>query len=180
MHKPALLALCLLLGASAAFAGWTKSGGGQASFKATGPGGFKMEGKTPTVDVADDGTTVKVTVGLKELASGISLRDKHMKEKYLEVEKFPTTVLAVPLASLKIPPAAGDLAGEAKGQYTLHGVTKELPFAYKGTCDAAGLCKVTGEMKVNMNDFGIKVASYLGITVKPDVVVTADFAVKRP
>jgi hypothetical protein len=30
-----------------------------------------------------------------------------------------------------------------------------------------------------MNDFGVKVPSYLGITVKPDVVVTASFTVKR-
>lgn len=169
-----------LLCATAAFAGWTKSGAAEASFKAKGPGGFKMEGKTTALDVADDGKAVKVVVTLKDLSTGIALRDTHMRDKYLEVAKFPTTTLVVPIASLKIPAAAGAIEGETKGTYTLHGVTKELPFKYKGACGADGVCKVDGEMDVNFKEFGISVPSYLGITVKPDLVVNAAFNVKRP
>jgi hypothetical protein len=32
-------------------------------------------------------------------------------------------------------------------------------------------------MHLNMNDFGIQVPSYLGVTVKPDVDVAAQFEV---
>lgn len=173
------VALALVM-STAAFAGWTKSGEGQATFRATGPAGFKMEGKTPTLDVKDDGTTITVTVGLEQLATGISLRDKHMRDKYLEVAKFPTTTLAVPVASLKLPAGAGVGEGDATGDYTLHGVTKPRSFHYKATCDAAGLCSVEGTMNLNMNEHGVVVPSYLGITVKPDLTVLATFPVKRP
>ena len=47
------------------------------------------------------------------------------------------------------------------------------------TCAADGTCAVEGSMNVNMKDFGVNVPSYLGITVKPDVVVTSSFTVKR-
>ncbi len=180
MRIIASFALVAAVLAAPVLAGWTASGTGAASFKATGPGGFKMEGKTAAVSAASDDTTVTVTVTLKDLATGISLRDKHMRDKYLEVAKFPTTTLAVPLASLKIPAAAGPMEGDAKGQYTLHGVTKELPFHYKGTCGADGVCSVEGTMAVNMKDHGINIPSYLGITVRPDITVGATFGVKRP
>ncbi len=178
MRLSRVLVLTSLLAASAVFAGFTSVGEGAAVFKAVGTGGFKMEGKTKQVAVADDNTTVTVTVTLTDIATGITLRDNHTK-KYLEVEKFPTTTLAVKKAALKIPEAAGPLEGSATGAYTLHGVTKDLPFTYKGACAADGTCTVEGSMNINMKEFGVNVPSYLGITVKPDVVVTSSFTVKR-
>jgi polyisoprenoid-binding protein YceI len=178
MRLPRVLALAALLAAPALVAGFTAVGEGAAVFKAIGTGGFKMEGKTKQLAVADDNTTVTVTVTLTDIATGISLRDNHAK-KYLEVEKFPTTTLQVKKSALKIPEGAGPLEGSATGAYTLHGVTKDLPFTYKGSCAADGTCAVEGSMNVNMKDFGVQVPSYLGITVKPDVVVTSSFTVKR-
>ena len=96
------LVLSGLFVSTVALAGWTKAGVGQATFSAIGTGGFKMEGKTPTVDVTDDGKVVTVVVGLTELVTGISLRDRHMRDKYLEVSKFPTTTLTVAIDALKI------------------------------------------------------------------------------
>ena len=170
--------LAALLAAPALVAGFTSVGEGAAVFKAIGTGGFKMEGKTKQLAVADDNTTVTVTVTLTDIATGISLRDNHAK-KYLEVEKFPTTTLQVKKSALKIPEGAGPLEGNATGAYTLHGVTKDVTFTYKGSCAADGTCAVEGSMNVNMKDFGVQVPSYLGITVKPDVVVTSSFTVKR-
>jgi polyisoprenoid-binding protein YceI len=178
MRLPRVLVLAALLAAPALVAGFTSVGEAGAVFKAVGTGGFKMEGKTKQVAVTDDNTSVTVTVTLTDIATGISLRDNHAK-KYLEVEKFPTTTLQVKKAALKIPEGAGPLEGSATGAYTLHGVTKDLPFTYKGSCAKDGTCAVEGSMNINMKDFGVQVPSYLGITVKPDVVVTSSFTVKR-
>ena len=174
------LVLSGLFASTVALAGWSKAGGGQATFSAIGTGGFKMEGKTPTVDVTDDGKVVSIVVGLTELATGISLRDRHMRDKYLEVGKFPTTTLTVAIDALKIPAAAGAIEGDATGNMTLHGVTKPQPFHYKGVCKADGVCDVEGMVTLNMNDFGVVVPSYLGITVKPMVTIGTSFPVKRP
>lgn len=171
----------LSLVAGAAFAGWSKTDTkAQARFNGSGPGGFKIEGTTAAVDVKDpDGKSLTVVVALKDLSTGIALRDSHMRDKYLEVGKFPETTLVVPLSALTIPADGKDGEGDAKGNVTLHGVTKEQAFHYKASCKA-GVCDVTGTLPLNMNDYGIKVPSYLGITVKPDLTLTVTFQAKRP
>jgi polyisoprenoid-binding protein YceI len=170
----------IMLSASA-IAGWTRgSGVSEAIFRGAGPGGFKIEGKSQKVDIKDDGKALTVSVDLSELATGIALRDRHMREKYLEVGKFPLATLVVPLASLKIPNAAAAGDGDATGQFTLHGVTKDLPFHYQEVCRSDGLCEVNGTLALNMNEFGIHVPAYLGITVKPNISTSVHFFAKRP
>ncbi len=73
----------------------------------------------------------------------------------------------------------GTVDVKAKGQMTLHGKTKEVPFAYKATCNAAGVCDATGSAALNINDFGIIIPSYLGVTMKPDVTIDTKFQVKK-
>lgn len=171
-------ALTMLVGA-AAFAGWAKGDGAtSASFSGTGPMGFKIDGKTKAVDVKDDGKVLSIVVNLKDLDTGISLRDRHMREKYLEVEKFPEAKLDVPVDSLKVPEDGKSLDGEGKGTFSVHGQSKEITFKYKATCKA-GVCDVEGQADINYKDYGINVPSYMGVTVKPELVVKTTFQVKK-
>src|SRR5262245_35775089 len=87
----------------------TKTGGASAGFKATGPGGLNIDGKTSEMDVADDGTTVSVTVKLTSIDTGMELRNKHTKED-LEADKFPTATIKVARSALKF-----GSSGDAKG-----------------------------------------------------------------
>ncbi|MEW5743131.1 MAG: YceI family protein [Myxococcota bacterium] len=171
-----VVGLCVLAGAAAS-AGWSKTGNAEATFKATGPAGFKIVGKTSAVDVADDGTSLTVTVKLKEIDTDNSLRNGHMQED-LEAEKFPLITLKVPLASLKVPDDGKSVEAESKGVFGLHGQTKEIPFKYKASCKG-GACDVEGSADINLKDYGVKVRSYLGITVKPEVSVATKFQVKK-
>lgn len=173
------LVLCgvVLVGASA-LAGWTRVGDGVASFKGVGPAGFKIEGKTKSVDVSDDGKALTVTVGLKDLETGIELRDKHMREKYLEVEKFPTATLVVPMDAVTWPADGKSSEGEAKGTFSVHGKSKEVAFKYKVTA-SGGTYAIEGEAPVNFKEFDVNVPSYMGITVKPDITVLAKFNAKK-
>lgn len=144
-----------------------KTGSGQAGFKATGPGGLNIDGKTSEVDVADDGTNVTVTVKLTSIDTGMSLRDKHTKED-LEADKFPTASIKVARSALKF---GGE--GDAKGQMTIHGTTKDVSFHYVHSGD-----NVKGSTRVNVSDFGVKPRSYLGISIKNEVEVYANFPAK--
>src|SRR5580698_6245660 len=67
-------------------------------FDAAGPAGLKIEGTTSDLNVAEDSGNVVITVPLANLTTGISLRDHHMRDKYLEVPKFPAAVLTIPRA----------------------------------------------------------------------------------
>jgi 5,10-methylene-tetrahydrofolate dehydrogenase/methenyl tetrahydrofolate cyclohydrolase len=70
----ALVTTAVLVFSGTALAGWTKTGDSVASFLGKGPAGFKIEGKTKSVDVKDDGKALTVVVSLKDLETGIDLR----------------------------------------------------------------------------------------------------------
>jgi polyisoprenoid-binding protein YceI len=173
-----VLGAVLVLASSTALAGMTKSGEGMAMFKGVGPAGFKIEGKTNSVDLKDDGKTLTVVVGLKDLDTGIDLRNKHMRDKYLEVEKYPEATLAVPLDSVKWPEDGKSTSGEAKGTFSVHGKSKEISFKYK-VANAGGTFTVEGDAPVNFKEHDVNVPSYMGITVKPDITIVAKFTAKK-
>jgi polyisoprenoid-binding protein YceI len=146
------------------------------AFAAAGPAGLKIEGTTTELKVTEEQGNVVVDVPLANLATGIALRDQHMKEKYLEVGKFPDAVLTVARAALKVPAAGGQLTADAPGTLKLHGQTRPVTVRYDAAADADGLL-VHGKLHIRMDDYGITIPSYLGVTVKPDVDVTASFHV---
>jgi polyisoprenoid-binding protein YceI len=146
------------------------------SFQASGPAGLTIVGQTPDLTVADDGANVIVTVPLANLSTGIGLRDHHMREKYLEVPKFPAATLTIARSALKFPAAGGQAAADVPGTLQLHGQTRPVTVHYDAKGDGANV-GAKGTFRINMNDFGITVPTYLGVTVKPDVDVTASLHV---
>jgi polyisoprenoid-binding protein YceI len=76
-------------------------------------------------------------------------------------------------SALKIPGS-----GKSTGDLTIHGRTKKVPFDYSIKQESGGF-GVVGKLHVNIQDFGIAVPSYLGVTVKPDVEVETHFTVSE-
>jgi polyisoprenoid-binding protein YceI len=173
-----LLGVLGALLASPALADVEKVGDALASFSGKGPAGFRLEGKTNELRVSDDGQKVVFTVPLAKLETGISLRDRHMREKYLEVEKYPDAVLEVPWSGIKVPEPGKTVTDKTKGTMSLHGKTKEVAVNY--TVAAMGnTYQVTGTVPLNIKDFDINVPSYLGVTVKPDIETNVAFSVRK-
>jgi polyisoprenoid-binding protein YceI len=104
-----------------------------------------------------------VTLALDDLKTGISLRDKHMKEKYLETEKYPT-------ATLK---AAKGKGGRFVGILAVHGVEQKI----NGTYEISG-SELTTKFKTKASGYHISKASYMGVGVVDDVDVTVTIPVK--
>jgi len=145
-------------------------------FQAVGPAGLKIEGTTGDLSVAESDGNIVIDVPLTNLSTGIALRDHHMKEKYLEVPKYPSATLVVARAALKLPAAGGAAESDVPATLKLHGQGRPVTVHYVAKSDAGGF-SVDGKFRVKMDDFGISVPSYLGVTVKPDVNVTASFHV---
>lgn len=160
----------------AAHAALNLTGAPMVDFKAVGPGGLSIEGKSADLKVADDGSAVTVVAPLTSLDTGIALRDKHMKEKYLEVGKYPEAMLKASKAGITFPEDGKSVNGAFPGSLTLHGVTKDANVHYKAT-KSKGAYQVDATMKVNMNDYGMVTPSYLGVTVDPNVQVEVVFQV---
>jgi polyisoprenoid-binding protein YceI len=177
---PLLLTLSalLVLPALSALAAVEKKGESSAAFTGKGPAGFKLEGKTQELKLQDDGQVLKVIVPLANLKTGIDLRDRHLREKYLEVQKYPDAVLEVPWASLQLPEDGKSTSGKGKGKMTLHGKTKEVSFSY--TVQRSGnTYQVTGNTPLNVKDFDITIPSYMGVTVKPDIETVVSFTATK-
>lgn len=163
----ALLAMVTLpLDAAAKF---SKTGTSLAGFKALGPGGLNIDGKTSDVELTDDGTTVTIAVKLANIDTGVTVRNKHTKED-MEEGKFPTATLKVSRSALKV----GGGEGDAKGSLTIHGQTRDVTFHYS-ISNQGGTFSIKGNLKINVGDFGVKPRSYLGVAIKPDVDIYANF-----
>ena len=159
--------------ASAAFAAWTQDGAGSLTFDAKGPAGFKIHGESPKLKATDDGKNLKVEVKLEDVDTENGLRNTHMLED-MHAKDFPIVTLTVPLSSLK--ESGGPI--ETTGTLELNGNKKEAKFTYTPKC-TGNSCDIEGSAAVNLNDYGIKIRSYLGVTVKPDIVVGAKFKVVK-
>ena len=125
------------------------------------------------VTVADDGKTLTISFKLEDLDTDNGLRNKHLIED-THAKDNPLVTLTVPTASLK----DSGSALEATGTFELNAQKKEVKFTYTPKC-AAGACEIEGSAPLNVGDFGIKIRSYLGVTVKPDLTVGAKFKVKK-
>jgi len=106
-----------------------------------------------------DGTTitsVKVTADLTQLHSDRSMRDQRMHTIGLETDSFPTATfeLTSPISFSSVPASGTVVTATAKGNLTLHGVTKAVTLQVQAKSDASGIT-VVGSLPIVMADYGI-------------------------
>jgi polyisoprenoid-binding protein YceI len=144
------------------------------TFRAAGPAGLTIEGTTSDLRASEDGGNLVIVVPLANLSTGIGLRDQHMKDRYLEIGKYPETTLTLARSVLKLPSGGEKVEADAPGTLQLHGQSRPVSVHYEATRDG-GAFAAAGKFRINMTEFGVNVPSYLGVTVKPDVDVSATF-----
>ncbi len=169
-----LTASLLLSVAFVADAKLARTGTPSVVFRASGPAGMKIQGTTSDLDVDDQGAKIVVRVPLKNLSTGIALRDDHMRNKYLEVGTYPNAELTVDRSALRFPTGSDPVSGDATGTMAMHGKTKSTSFHYN-VGKSGNTYRVAGTIHLDIRDYGITVPTYLGVTVKPDVDVEVQF-----
>lgn len=102
------------------------------------------------------------TFPLKSLKTGMDLRDEHMHEKYLESGKFPEAKLVLSEFPL-------NESGEVTGKLKLHNVEKQIKVQYQR--EGQEPLRLNAEFKVLLEDFGIEIPSFQGITVAKDILI---------
>ena len=177
MNRPRIAFAALLVASTVAIpadAKLTRTGTPQVAFHASGPAGMRIVGQTSDLDVDEQGGKVIIRVPLRNLHTGIELRDHHMRDKYLQVGSFPNAELSVDRSALHLPTGEGTVSGDATGAMSIHGHTKNVNVHYT-VARVGGTLRVGGTSKIDIRDYGIDVPSYLGVTVKPDVDVEVQF-----
>ena len=122
---------------------------------------------------SDDGSFV---VDLRTLDTGINLRNEHLRENYLEVDKAPGYDKAT-LSEIELKGVSPD-SPEGKGSFTgslmLHGTKKTVSGPAEIRKAGSGL-RVKASFPVNLSDFAIPEPRYLGVGVKNTVQVEVTF-----
>ena len=167
-------------GAQSRPAGWTVSTG---AIRVTCPltvGGSFDANTTSLIGkvVVDAAGTLsgELSVDLSTLDTGISLRNEHMRDNYLEIGKGRDYERAV-LSSI----VAGDLSGELTegarpftARLLVHGTTR--PVSGRVTLKRQGTgIRVHPSFPVRLSEHGIPDPRYLGVGVGKDVTVRAVF-----
>lgn len=154
---------------------------GNSSFLAIGnPSAIRIEGKGDgpegEMSVIDQGKTWALSgnlvLNLRSYDTGIALRDRHMKEKYLEVEKFETAVLKINQLEIDKAILLNDAENKVAfmGTLDLHGVSKTVQgdlFIKKVNAKI----QVHSNFQIKLSDFNINVPNFAGIRVADSVEI---------
>jgi polyisoprenoid-binding protein YceI len=156
---------------------------GSVEFLATGwPSALKIHGKGAGPDgvltIADHTVSGSLVVDLESLQTGIGLRDRHLKEEYLQVDRFPQARLTLSRLDVACVPEGAAFAPVAvpfDGTLMLHGVSKPVSGqARVGRHDAR--VDVSAQFSIKLGDFGVEIPKYMGITVAEKVDVKTTFS----
>lgn len=156
-------------------------GTGNVEFRAIGrPSAIKIVGKgtAPHGTATVSGKEVKgdFTFDLSSLDTGIGLRNHHMKEKYLQTDKYPEAKLSITKMTLPQEISSASFTDQSipfSGALQLHGQTKPI----SGTASVAkngSTVQLTANFPLKLQEWGIDVPKYMGITVAEDVQVAVN------
>jgi len=143
--------------------------------------GGSFEAKTKSVSgevvasAAEPGSVSgALRVDLQTLETGIAVRDRHMRETYLEVEKGPDYAVAT-FDQIRVEKLDGK--STFKGTLLLHGQRQEVT----GTADLQqrdGRIRVQAQFPIKVSAFQIPKPTYLGVGVRDEIQIKVSMTVE--
>jgi polyisoprenoid-binding protein YceI len=117
-----------------------------------------------------EGTTISsgtFTVDMTTVASDESRRDGQFNGRIMETGSFPTATFTLtdPIDLGSIPDQGVEKTFQAKGNLTLHGVTRSVTFTVKGRYDSSSF-QVVGSIPVTFADYNISNPSFGAVTTE--------------
>lgn len=107
--------------------------------------------------------SLEVVVDLASFDTGISKRNKHMRENHLETDKFPLARFRSQSISASPPalPVGGQAEFTLEGQMNLHGVARPMTCRVQVRDLGDGRIQVETEFPLKLSDFAIKRPKFL-------------------
>ncbi|MEE9170463.1 MAG: YceI family protein [bacterium] len=149
-------------------------------FVSKGPLGM-FEGVTDKIDGfvswAGDSTLVDsklfFEVDLSSLDTRIALRNRHMREKHLETDKYPHAQYSGRLVNVE-ETGPNELLVAAEGMMKIHGVERDLAMEAKVTVDG-DVYHLQCNFDVKLSDFEIKTPKFMFLKVDENIKLVLDF-----
>lgn len=116
-------------------------------------------------------------VDLNSLDTGIGLRNRHMRENYLETDKFPFTHFSGKLTRAEAV-KEGEYAVTAEGTMFIHGVEK--PLTVDGTMMATETgYRIQAKFITPLTDYNIEVPQLMFFKIDENMQLELDYYVKE-
>lgn len=156
---------------------------GAVEFLAVGwPGALSIRGRGPapegSVTLNGDVLRGSFTFELGALRTGIDLRDRHMRDQYLQTSRFPLAEFTLDRINLWPATAAESFTcTDVPFEGTLRLLGVERPLNGLAVVSRRGRqVSVTANLRLNMQDFGIETPSFAGVVVAREVRLTVRFS----
>jgi polyisoprenoid-binding protein YceI len=120
---------------------------------------------------------IYMEVDLNALDTGIGLRNRHMRENYLETDQYPITYFKGKIVKSQVENDT-TVSVEANGEIFIHGITKPLTVK-------ANFIKITDGYRIQTNfivklsDFQIEIPSIMFYKIDENMDLQLDFYVKE-
>ena len=126
-----------------------------------------LSGDVTTAADAQGALRGALRVELQTLETGIAIRDRHMKNNYLEVEKGPGFAAAT-IEDIRVEKLDGKTV--FTGVLSLHGQKKKITGAAE-LQQRDGRIRVQAQFPVKVSEFEIPAPAYLGVGVKDEIQI---------
>ncbi len=134
----------------------------------------EFEGKSTSLQglIDYDKNLLDFYLDLNTLDTGIGLRDKHMRENYLETADFPFAEFTGKLANLQNPEPGKVQQVTAVGKFKLHGVEREV--TVKGTLSpqSNGSLLLDAKFVILLSDYKIEIPKLVFYELAPEQQVS--------
>lgn len=108
---------------------------------------------------------------LNTLDTGIGLRDKHMRDNYLETEKYPFAEFTGKMVSLPTLSSSPQKV-LAKGKFKIHGVEREISVPGELRLLSNGRLQLEAEFVVSLEDYSIDIPKLVFYELAPEQKVS--------
>lgn len=120
-----------------------------------------------------DGTELYFEVDLASLDTGIKLRNRHMRDNYLEVEKYPYATLEGRLGSVHTRVEGGFMVALV-GRFSIHGVSRRTAVHCEVTEEGEGY-HARCSWEILLSDYNIKIPRIMFMKLANEVRLELDF-----
>jgi len=131
------------------------------------------EGTITMDDTGQKLISASISVPVKSLDTGLSMRNEHMQKKYLEVAKFPDITFTIKEANSDLKPET-----TVRGNFSIHGVQKEVEIPVTTSTNEKNIT-IKSQFPINILDYGIEQPKFAVVKMEPDVQLSIELSFEK-
>jgi len=120
-------------------------------------------------------------VNLNTLDTGIGLRNRHMRERYLETDKWPVASYQGKIVEVAKRDSAGFTVYDVKtqGTFSVHGVERDIRVVGTLVMLEVGLMRVRAAFQIELPDYNIKIPQVMFFKLNKVIKIQVMFHLNR-